>query len=100
VIHERLLGLRRGRSTLTIDPALPRALDGLAVDLEVDERPLRIVYAIANRGCGPMALELNGTALPFEREPNPYRTGGAIVPMAVLREHLGTSGNELKVRLE
>ncbi len=29
LIHECLLGLRRGASTLTIDPVIPRALDGL-----------------------------------------------------------------------
>ena len=100
LIHERLLGVRRGRSTLTIDPVMPRGLAGLAVDLTIDTQPSRIVYAVGERGYGPVALELNGAVLPFEREPNPYRTGGAIVSMAVFREHLRASGNELKVQIE
>jgi cellobiose phosphorylase len=102
LMHERLLGLRRAASTLTIDPVLPRELDGLAVDVDLRGRPLRVVYEIAAttaRGCGPVALELNGAALPFDREHNPYRTGGAIVSMAALGARLQPSGNELRIQL-
>jgi len=99
LVHERLLGLRRAASTLTIDPVLPRELDGLAVDVELAGRHVRIVYAIAARGCGPVALELNGAVLPFERERNPYRDGGAVVAMASLGALLKPSGNELRIRL-
>ncbi len=60
---------------------------------------MRVVYLIAERGCGPVALTLNGSVLPFERGPNPYRPGGAVVSMTVLRDRLGASGNELIVRL-
>ncbi|HEY2387702.1 MAG TPA: hypothetical protein VGK30_12125 [Candidatus Binatia bacterium] len=99
LMHERLLGLRRAAAMLTIDPVLPRELDGLAVQVELAGRPLRLAYAITGRGCGPVALELNGEKLPFDREHNPYRTGGAIVSMTVLAPRLQSSGNELRVRL-
>ena len=47
---------------------IPRALDGLAVDLELAVRAVRVVYMIAERGCGPVVLTLNGSVLPFERD--------------------------------
>jgi len=99
LIHECLLGIGRARSTLTIDPVMPRALDGLAVDFTIEARPVRVTYTVGARGCGPVSLELNGRALPFERGANPYRTGGALVPTATLRERLADRGNELTVRL-
>lgn len=99
LLHERFLGIRRRRTSLVIDPVMPRALDGLAVDLVVDARPLRVVYAVGARGAGPTALVLNGTPLAFAREPNPYRPGGAVVPAAALAVRLRPAGNELRVQL-
>jgi hypothetical protein len=46
-----------------------------------------------------VALELNAAPLPFTREPNPYRAGGAVVATAALRAALAPSGNELRVQL-
>ena len=54
---------------------MPRALDGLAVDLVVDDRPLRVVYAVGARGAGPKALVLNGTPLAFDARAEPVSTG-------------------------
>jgi len=99
LIHQHLLGIRRGRSSLGIDPILPAALDGLAVDLTLDGRALRIEYRVGARGVGPVALTLNGAALPFEREANPYRPGGAVVAMASVRERLRGTGDVLVVEL-
>ncbi|MEW6267733.1 MAG: hypothetical protein AB1689_00380 [Thermodesulfobacteriota bacterium] len=99
LIHEHLLGLRRARSFVVVDPVLPRALDRLAVDTEVGGRPLRVEYAVGARGAGPVSLALNCADLPFTREPNAYRTGGAVVAMDVLRERLAPSGNVLRIEL-
>lgn len=100
LIHERLFGIRRGAATLALDPVLPRSLDGLAIDVTLADRPVRVVYAIAGeRGAGPVALTLNGAEVPFEREPNPYRPGAALVAMATLGAHLRPDGNELVIRL-
>jgi cellobiose phosphorylase len=99
LIHERLLGLKRARSYLTVDPVLPHGLDGLAVDLALAGRPLRVEYAVGERGVGPSRLTLNGVDLPFTREPSSYRTGGAVVAMDALRARLAASGNVLCVRL-
>ena len=99
LIHQCFLGLRRGRSLLTIDPVMPRDLDGLAVEVELGGRPVRVVYRIDAAGCGPVAVTLNGAALPFEREANPYRAGAVSVPMAAVVERLKPGGNELTIRL-
>jgi cellobiose phosphorylase len=99
LLHERLLGLRRGRSVLTIDPVMPRALDGLRADVELDGRPVRVRYHVGTAGYAPTEVTLGGRALPWERIVNPYRAGGVAVPMAAVRSALGARGNELVIRL-
>ena len=37
--------------------------------------------------------------LPFTREPNAYRTGGAVIAMDALQQRLAASGNVLRVAL-
>jgi cellobiose phosphorylase len=99
LIRECLLGIRPGRSRLVLDPVLPRSLDGLAVRVALAGRALEIVYRVGERGSGPLALALDGRSLAFEREDNPYRTGGAVVAMDALRERLAPSGSRLVVAL-
>ncbi len=50
-------------------------------------------------GYRPTAVTLNGKELSFTREANPYRTGGAEVPMAKVLERLSAGTNELLVCL-
>lgn len=100
LVHHCFLGLRRGRTTLGIDPVIPKALDGLCADVELGGHAVRVRYRVAAKGCGPIALSLNGHTLPMTREANPYRRAGVTVPMTALREHLGDGVNELVVELE
>ena len=69
------LGLRRGRMTLGIDPVIPKALDGLCAEVELGGHTVRVRYRVAAKGCGPIALTLNGQTLPMTREKQsiPYR---------------------------
>jgi cellobiose phosphorylase len=99
LIRERFLGLRLRRSSLGLDPVLPRSLDGLRARTALFGRDFLLRYRVGARGCGPTAIALNGAALPFEREPNPYREGGAVVPAAVLRERLRDGENELEIEI-
>jgi len=57
------------------------------------------VYRSAQLGYGPTAVTLNGTPLPFEREVNPYRSGGAEVSMAAVSERLTDAANTLHLQL-
>ncbi len=100
LIHQRFLGLSRGRSLLGIDPVIPKGLDGLRARVEIDGRAVDIVYRVAAAGRGPTALTLNGHTLPMTRLANPYRTAGVAVPMAAVREHLTDAENELQIDLE
>ena len=99
VIHECFLGLRRGRSVLGLDPVIPKALDGLRVEVMLGGRPVRVRYRIAAAGHGPTAVVLNGHALPMARMANPYRTAGVMVPMAAVHERLAEGTNELVIDL-
>jgi CRISPR-associated protein Csx3 len=86
LVRERLLGLRLQRSSLCIDPVLPRALDGLVARVQLQGRAVTLRYRVGARGHGPRALTANGRPLAIDREPHPYRTGGAVVPMDLLRD--------------
>jgi cellobiose phosphorylase len=99
LIHECLLGLRRGRSALGVDPVVPPALDGLCARTELDGRPLLVRYRVGGAGHGPRAVALNGHPLPTTGMANPYRPGGVTVPMAAVRERLRDGENELTVEL-
>jgi cellobiose phosphorylase len=94
-----LFGLRREQSALVVDPVMPPELDGLRVELELAGKPVAVSYRVGAQGCGVRALTLNGAELPFAREANPYRTGGAEVPMAELRARLADGGNALEVAI-
>jgi cellobiose phosphorylase len=99
LVRECLLGLRLRAHELGVDPVLPRALDGLAVSLELAGRPLGVRYRVGAQGFGPRSLALNDAPLPFTRAENPYREGGALVAMDALRSRLRDDANELVVEL-
>jgi CRISPR-associated protein Csx3 len=98
-VRERLLGLRLRRSSIGIDPVMPRALDGLKARVEIEGHGVELRYRVGRRGHGPQSLVCNGTPLPFTRESNPYREGGAVVAMDAFRERLRDAGNQLLVEL-
>jgi cellobiose phosphorylase len=100
LIHECLLGIRKTKSVLVIDPVIPKALDGLEAGGELAGKRVKLVYRIAALGYGPTTLTLNGTPLSFRREANPYRLGGAEVSMAALRRLLTDGANTLQIQLQ
>jgi cellobiose phosphorylase len=99
LVRECLLGVRPERSRVVIDPVLPRALDGLRAGFGLAGHDVEILYRVGERGHGPTALTLNDRPLDFEREANPYRTGGAALAMDDLRAGLAGGANRLVVEL-
>ena len=77
----------------------PALLDGLQVEGELAGSNVQLSYHISAAGYGPTAVPLNGTASAFTREANPYRMGGAEVPMAEALERLTAGTNELLICL-
>ena len=100
LIHECFLGIRKAKSVLSVDPVLPKRLDGLGAEIEVAGKPVYVAYHIAAVGHGPTSLILNGKALPFERAANPYRCGAAQVAMAAVTALLNDQSNTLHVQLQ
>lgn len=99
LIHRCLLGFEQRKSHLVIDPVIPKSLDRLEADLVLADRPVTVIYRIAESGHGPTELNLNGMPLDFERETNPYRTGGARVSLGDFVDRLAEDENRLVVNL-
>lgn len=70
-------GVSLERDTWLIDPVMPHSCDGLTVRLEIADRSLEILYRVGASGHGPTRIQIDGREIPFEREKNAYRTGGA-----------------------
>jgi cellobiose phosphorylase len=97
LIVRRFLGVSAEASVLRIDPVIPAALDGLSVETILLERPVELRYRIKGAGCGVNQVTLNGAALEFDRESNPYRRGAARVPLAEVLRLLRATGNVLGI---
>ena len=97
LIIRRFLGISPEARALRADPVIPAALDGLSVATTLLERPVELRYRIKGCGCGVNQVTLNGTVLPFDREPNPHRRGAALIPLATVLEQLRASGNVLGI---
>ena len=82
-----------------IDPVMPPSLDGLGAERQLLGRTVRVLYRVGRAGSGPTGVIVNGEALPFTREANPYRTGGVEVATAELSRRLTSGANDLVVNL-
>jgi cellobiose phosphorylase len=99
LILRRFLGLGVEAGSVRIDPVIPTALDGLRARTLLLARPIEIHYRTGRAGSGVQGLRLNGTALTFQREPNPHRSGAALVSEERVRALLSESVNRLEVQL-
>jgi CRISPR-associated protein Csx3 len=95
LVRERLLGLRWRHTSLGIDPVLPRSLDGLEARVALPGCAVLLRYRVGPRGHGPVAVTCNGRALALDRETNPYRVGGVVLPLHELRD----GDNDIEVEL-
>jgi 1,2-beta-oligoglucan phosphorylase len=100
LIVRRFLGLSPEATTLSVDPVIPSALDGLKVATTLLGKPIEVSYAVGAKGCAVSRIELNGHTLAFEREHNPYREGAARVPIKAVTDVLQAKKNSLKIALE
>ncbi len=97
LIVGRFLGLRRESGFLVLDPVLPQALAGLVAQVPLLGFEIELELQPGPLGHGPTAVLLDGEPLPFAREANPYRLGGARVDNAALRRRLAAGERRLKV---
>ena len=93
-----LLGIRDSFGDIVFDPVLPRALDGLVVELERDGREIQFRYQVGTQGFGPTRICVNGQELALERhELNPYRTGGVRIAAEKFAALLGDGTNVVEI---
>jgi cellobiose phosphorylase len=97
LVVSRLLGLRTEFGKLVIDPVLARSLDGLQASLRFRGRPVTFVYRVDGPGFGPHAISINGKAAAFDREDNPYRQGGAVMPLERFVAMLDANENRVEI---
>ena len=97
LIVGRFLGLRREHGAVVLDPVLPQALAGLVARLPLLGFEIQLELQPGPLGHGPTAVLLDGEPLPFTREANPYRVGGACIDKALLRPRLTAGARRLVV---
>jgi cellobiose phosphorylase len=95
----RLLGLRVEYGQLILDPVLARSLDGLHASLRFCGRLVTFVYRVAGPGFGPRSITIDGQSVPFAREENRYRRGGAVIQLERFMALLGADGTRVEVQL-
>jgi cellobiose phosphorylase len=95
----KLIGLRSHFNTTIIDPVIPMELDGLKVSLEYLGKRVLFRFSIDGKNSGVKKIEVNGAALSFNRESNPYRRGGAVVHTSELDKALNQPENIVVVLL-
>jgi 1,2-beta-oligoglucan phosphorylase len=76
-----LLGVRREGDALVIDPVIAPELSGLRAEVPVLGRRVKVEYHVDRHGYSPRVVILNGQRLTFDRVHNPYRAGGAAIPL-------------------
>ena len=69
------LGLRAAARTLTVDPVIPPAMNGLVATVELWGKPVEVEYAVAGAPGAAASVTLNGsvTAVHARAQPLPHR---------------------------
>jgi len=99
LVLTRLLGIRSRFGSTIFDPVMPKALDVLEATVQICGRPVTLRYHVSGTNEGVTRLEVNGTDIPFTREKNPYRTGGAVVSYDALIQALGPDENRVEISM-
>lgn len=97
LVVSRLLGIRIELGNIIIDPVLARALDGLQASLQFRGHSVTFCYRVDGPGFGPHAITVNGKPAAFAREGNPYRQGGAMLPLDRFTALLDSSENRVEI---
>jgi CRISPR-associated protein Csx3 len=97
LVQRCLLGLRPRADACVIDPVIAPSLVRLQAETTLAGRRIELDCHVGPRGHGVLAVELNGTPLPFTLESNIYREGGARIEWAAMAPLWRVDGNRLKL---
>ncbi|MBU1767782.1 MAG: hypothetical protein KJ648_06760 [Candidatus Omnitrophica bacterium] len=92
-----LLGIRYNCGHTIFDPVLSKEFDGLAAQMKLHGHNVKLVYSVSGKNDGVKKIEINGAGVEFERESNPYRTGGASIEDSKLKMALNKNSNTIKI---
>ncbi len=99
LIVTRLLGLRIEFGNVIIDPVIPMKMDGLAATISFLGHPITLRYAVRENCFSPKNIRINGKPASFAMEENPYRRGGAVIPVSRFVAMLDMRKNDVLVEL-
>ena len=71
-----VLGIRETSDYVTFDPVLPEELNGLVMDYRILGKDSKIIF---HKDQSEKKVIINGTAVAYSIEENPYRQGGLVV---------------------
>ncbi len=92
-----LLGIRQSCGQTIFDPVMPAKFDGLAANINLLGKDVKLVYLAGKNQNSVSRIEINGKQCDFDREQNPYRPGGASVADSVLKQRLDRNNNVIKI---
>lgn len=58
---------------------MPLSLDGITISVTIMNQPVKIRYSLKTSSFGPEDIVIGGRKVPFSREENIYRKGGAVI---------------------
>jgi cellobiose phosphorylase len=95
----KLLGIRLESDRLILDPVMPQSMDGSEVTLNLLGCRVAIRYHVKGTGFSPKDIRINKHNLDYRLEENPYRSGGAVIPLEVLKPLMAGNLNHLEIGL-
>ena len=99
LIIRRFIGIRDSFDKTIIDPVIPKELNNLTASFNYFDRRISICVKTTNGVAGPRRIHINGKSVPFEREDNPYRRGGAVLLKSHFQSLLSDNDNRIVVHL-
>ncbi len=99
IIISTLIGLRIRKEFIVFDPVIPMSFDGFNVRMHILDHELNIVFRVKNNCFHPERISINGNPIPFSRDYNPYRKGGAVIPKSMFLGFLKEGINNIEIEL-
>ena len=99
LVIKKLVGFRAFNDYVVIDPVLTKAMDGLIASFKFKGYDLQWNFSVKSGNFAPKKIIINGAGVLFTQELNPYRKGGAQIPMKKFLGFLKPGENIIEVVL-
>jgi cellobiose phosphorylase len=99
LVIKKLIGFRAFNDYVIIDPVLTNEMDGFSASFKFKGFDLNWNFIVKSGNFEPKNIHINGMNIPFDIEENPYRKGGAQIPMQVFLNYLKKGENDIAVVL-